>query len=170
MWLWPDSDHLRSTVLIKRRGQDFLAVVAQRKTLGWGWKWIHEEWEVCTEGINPDGCHQALCSPPVYLITEDRDHITLGRVTHSERGGSIRHCMVTVIWDYYGWYRKVTLALSLTSHQTLHISTCCHQHPRRAAVFPSRLWTLINYCLKEWVWFRMSSLPLVSLAGQEEVQ
>lgn len=34
---------------------------------------------------------------PVYLITEDRDHITLGRVTHSERGGSIRHCMVTVI-------------------------------------------------------------------------
>lgn len=35
---------------------------------------------------------------PVYLITEDRDHITLGRVTHSERGGSIRHCYLRGLW------------------------------------------------------------------------
>lgn len=33
--------------------------------------------------------------PPVYLIIEDRDHITLGRVTHSETGRSMRHCVVT---------------------------------------------------------------------------
>ena len=33
--------------------------------------------------------------PPVYLITGDREHITLGRVTHSEPGRSVGLCMVT---------------------------------------------------------------------------
>lgn len=51
------------------------------------------------DGIKPSAL------PPVDLIIEDRDHITLGRVTHSERVRSVRHCMVTnVIGEDHGWY------------------------------------------------------------------
>lgn len=90
---WPGFPGMASTVM------------HQMKMLGRGWKRIHEEWEVCTEKINPHWWHQALYSPPVYLIIEDRDHITLDSVTHSERGRSMRHCMVTdVIWEDYGQY------------------------------------------------------------------
>lgn len=51
------------------------------------------------DGIKPSAL------PPVDLIIEDRDHITVGRVTHSERVRSVRHCMVTnVIGEDHGWY------------------------------------------------------------------
>lgn len=33
-------------------------------------------------------------------------------------------------------HSKVTLVRSVTSHQMLHILTCCHQGPRRVVVFP----------------------------------
>lgn len=41
------------------------------------------------DGIEPSGL------PPVYWNVEDRDHITLGRVSHSEPGWSVRRCVVT---------------------------------------------------------------------------
>lgn len=116
--------------------------------------------------------HQALCSPPVYLDIEDRDHITLGRVTHSERGWSLRHCVVTgVIWDDRGPYTVRWLWHFLL----LHARCSIFWHgvtggPRRAAVsspvsYSSEL--LLAASLKGWVWFCVPSFPLVSVVGQE---
>lgn len=45
--------------------------------------------------LTPIGGTRLSTPPPVYLIIEDRHHITLDRVTHSERGRSMRHCVVT---------------------------------------------------------------------------
>lgn len=104
--------------------------------------------------------------PPGYLIIEDRHQITLGRVTHSNRGGSLRHCVATdVIWEDYGWYTVRWLVLSLACLcQMLHILTCFHHGPRRSAVIPGGLllWTSICCRLKEWVWLSTPSHPLMT--------
>lgn len=107
--------HLHHTVICTRllpfeREDDRLSRHAgsvPKEDTGLNWKRIQRECAVCTESIHPHGCHQALCPPPVYLIIGDRDHITPGKVTHSNCGRSKRHCMVTDdIWEDQGRYTE----------------------------------------------------------------
>lgn len=96
----------------QRKGFPGMMVAPQRKMLGTDWKRIHDEWQVCTERINPMNSNKPSALPPVYLIIEDREHITLGRATHSERGRSTQHrywCFLRRLWMVHS---KVTLVLS----------------------------------------------------------
>lgn len=98
--------HLMPPVLIKRWGKAFLASCwcpNERCWVGAERGSIKNERHALRELTLMDDTEPSA-PPTVHLVTEDRDHITLGSVTHSESVGSVRHCVVTdVIWEDYGW-------------------------------------------------------------------